>query len=112
MQIRSLAAASLVPACAQQTGSIPAAAVSRNDYHGASCRSLQPELFSVETRLGDLSAAQTAAANADTAWVVGGALLFLPAMAVAAAGPDYAGESAALKGQKNALPSQIAASSC
>ncbi|WP_129590258.1 hypothetical protein [Roseovarius nitratireducens] len=60
----------------------------------------------------ELSAAQTSAANADTAWVTGGALLFFPVMAVAAAGPDHADEIASLKGQRNALREQTVASGC
>jgi hypothetical protein len=79
---------------------------------GASCNSLQAQLFSVETKLGNLSAAQTAEANSHAAWVAGGALLFLPVMAVAAAGPDHAGEIASLKGQKNALREQMIFSGC
>lgn len=106
------AATAFLSACAQQPNNIVAAEVSRDAYSGASCRSLQTELFSVETKLGELSAAQTSAANADAAWVAGGALLFFPAMAVAAAGPDYAGEIASLKGQKNALRSQMISSGC
>jgi hypothetical protein len=105
-------AGSILAGCAQQPDQIVAADVSRQAYSGASCRSLQTQLFSVETKLGELSAAQTSAANADAAWVAGGALLFFPAMAVAAAGPDHAAEIASLKGQRTALREQMIASSC
>ena len=108
----ALAATTLITACAQQPNAIAAADVSRDAYSGASCRSLQTQLFSVETKLGELSAAQTAEANKDAAWVAGGALLFLPVMAVAASGPDYAGEISSLKGQKNALRAQVVAAGC
>lgn len=108
----AIVSATLLSACAQQPDRIVAADVSRAAYDGVSCRSLQTQLFSVETKLGELSAAQTSAANADAAWVAGGALLFFPVMAVAAAGPDHAGEIASLKGQRNALREQTIASGC
>ena len=108
----SLLAAMFLSACAQQPSAIAPAEVSRSAYSGASCRTLTSQLYSVETQLGELSAAQRAEANKDAAWVAGGALLFFPAMAVAAAGEDHAGEIATLKGQKNALNEQMIYSNC
>ncbi len=99
-------------ACAQQPDAITPAEVSRSAYSGIGCQTLTRQLYSVETRLGELSAAQTAEANKDAAWVAGGALLFFPVMAVAAAGPDHAGEISRLKGQKIALDEQMLHSQC
>jgi hypothetical protein len=107
----TLAAVSLVSACAQQPSAIAPAEVSRSAYSGSSCNSLKTNLYEVETKLGHLNAAQTAEANKDTAWVAGG-LLFVPIMLVAAGGPDHAGEIATLKGQKNALTAQMVATNC
>lgn len=108
----TLAATTLISACAQQPDAIAPASISRGAYSGASCRSLQTQLFTVESRLGELSAAQSAEANKDAAWVAGGAILFFPAMAVAAAGPDHSGEIATLKGKRNALSAEAVASGC
>ena len=110
--IGSLIASTLISACAQQPSAIAPADVSRDAFAGTSCKSLAAQLYSTETKLGHLSAAQKAEANKDAAWVAGGALLFVPAMAVAAMGEDHAGEIATLKGEKNAISSQMIAQSC
>ena len=91
---------------------IAAAEVSRSAYSNTSCKTLSKQLYTVETRLGNLSAAQKAEANKDAAWVAGGALLFFPAMIVAATGEDHAGEIATLKGKKNAISEQMIMSNC
>ena len=108
----AILAALALSACAQQPSAIAPAEVSRSVYSGVGCTTLAKQLYSVETRLGELSAAQSAEANKDAAWVAGGALLFFPVMAVAAAGEDHAGEIAKLKGEKNALREQMLISNC
>lgn len=110
--VAPIIAAALVSGCAQQPSKIAAAEVNRSAFIASSCRTLSSHLYSVETKLGQLSAAQKAEADKDAAWVAGGALLFFPAMAVAAAGEDHAGEIAKLKGQKNAISEQMIISNC
>lgn len=107
----ALSAIVAVSACAQQPTSIAPAEVSRSGYAGASCNSLRTELYETETKLGQLSAAQSAEASKDAAWVAGGLLLW-PAALVAAGGPDYSGDIANLKGQRNALKAQMVSSNC
>ena len=67
--ICSLTAAIALSACAQQPNAIAAADVSRQAYAGASCRSLQTQLYAVETKLGELSAAHQYAIMA-TPWLM------------------------------------------
>ena len=69
-------------------------------------------MYSTETKLGQLSAMQKAEANKDAAWMAGGALLFFPVMALAAAGEDHAGDIARLKGERNAINEQMLVSNC
>ena len=109
--IGCLAAASVLSACAKQPSAIAPAEVSRSAFSGMNCNSLRTQLYEVETRLGQISAAQSAEASKDAAWVAGG-LLFIPVALVAAAGPDHSGDIATLKGQQNALKGQMVASSC
>ena len=109
--VGSILAASVLSACAQQPTSIAPAEVSRSAFSGMSCNSLKTQLYETETRLGQLSAAQSAEASKDAAWVAGG-LLFIPVALVAAGGADHSGDIATLKGQQNALKGQMVASSC
>ena len=100
-----------VSACAQQPNAIAPAEVSRSAFSGNSCHSLRTALFETETKLGQVSAAQSAEASKDAGWVAGG-LLFLPVALVAAGGPDHSSEIATLKGRKNALDAELIASNC
>ena len=88
----ALSAIVAVSACAQQPTSIAPAEVSRSGYAGASCNSLRTELYETETKLGQLSAAQSAEASKDAAWVAGGLLLW-PAASVAARRLPIGGKS-------------------
>ena len=109
--IFAMSALVVVSACAQQPNAIAPAEVSRSAYTGNSCQSLRTSLYQTETKLGQLSAAQSAEASRDAGWVAGG-LLFLPVALVAAGGPDHSGDIALLKGQKNALSAEMVASNC
>lgn len=101
----------LVSACARQPTAIAPADVSPGAYSELGCKALATELYSAETKLGQLSAAQSAEASKDAAWVAGG-VLFLPVALVAAGGADHSGEIATLKGQQNALKAQMVSQGC
>jgi len=107
-----IAIAATLAGCAQNPDAIQAADVSRSAYNGVSCQTLRAELYETESGLGQLEAAQRAERNKDTAWVTGGALLFFPAMVVAAAGEDHTTEIARMKGERNAMRSAMISRGC
>lgn len=106
------ACATMLMACAQSPETIQAADVNRSAYQAYSCQSLRAELYSTEAKLGQLEAAQRAERNKDVAWITGGALLFLPAMAVAATGEDHAPQISRMKGERDAMRSSMIERGC
>jgi hypothetical protein len=110
--IALLAVVGTLSACAQQPGQIAAAPVTQGAHDRLSCKQIASELYVTQSRLGQLSAAQQAEANKDAAWVAGGALLFFPAMIVAAAGEDHAADIAKLKGDEQSLMSSKIRKGC
>lgn len=98
--------------CAQRPESIQAARFASDTFTGLSCKSLKTRMFEVDSRLAPLVSAQSRAASADAAWMAGGAILFFPAMAVAATGPDHSDEIADLKGQRQALEVAMLKNGC
>jgi hypothetical protein len=110
--IQLAGAALLLAACAQKSSDIPAAHVSTSAYSNVPCATMIGEYNAASIKLAELSGKQDAARAADTAWMVGGGLVFFPAMAMAATGPDYADQIADLKGATESLRMQIAARGC
>ncbi len=99
-------------ACASQPSQIAPSRIAHGTHDNLSCKEINKRLYMTQTTLGQLSAAQKAEADKDAAWVAGGALLFFPAMVVAAAGEDYSGDIARLKGDEISLTSSKMLKSC
>lgn len=102
----------LMAGCAEKSTNISAAPVSVAGYSTKSCPQLVSESQAVNLKLAELSGKQDAERTKDAAWMWGGGLLFLPAMAMAATGEDYEAEIAQLKGESSALNTTLAARRC
>ena len=107
MKYRWLMAVALLAGCSQTADSIKPASVDGSKYAAMSCDGLKAENASISATLGDLSAKQAKAAEADkTAFVVGGLL------AASVVGEDHSKEIARLKGEQAAIQKASAAHNC
>ena len=88
--------------CASQPEDVAAIYVPSSNYDNSTCESLEESYDENEIRLRTLWNEQKEEADSDVGWVVGGALLFFPAM-IAAADEDVSEELAEVKGRKEAI---------
>lgn len=105
-------AAASVAGCAEKSSKIAATPVPVSSYSTKSCPQLMAESHKVQLQLADYSGKQDAERAKDTAWMWGGGLIFIPAMAMAATGEDYEAEIGRLKGESEALNTTPAARRC
>ncbi len=103
ISLLALSAAALAAGCAQNPDTINASYVSPMQFSAMSCGEMRQEADRIQSEMTDLVGKQRAERNSDLAWTTGGALLFFPAMLVAAAGPDHADEIAELRGEAKGL---------
>lgn len=88
--------------CASQPEDVAATYVPSSNYDNSTCESLEKSYDENEIRLRTLWQEQKQEADSDVGWIVGGALLFLPAM-LAAVDEDVAEELGEVKGQREAI---------
>ena len=88
--------------CASYPEDVAATYVPSSNYDNHTCESLEISYDDTESRLRTLWNEQKQEADSDVGWVVGGAILFFPAM-LAAADEDVAEELAEVKGRKEAI---------
>ena len=88
--------------CASQPEDVAPIYVPSANYENFTCESLERSYDETESRLTTLWAEQKQEADSDVGWVVGGAILFLPAM-LAAVDEDVSEELAQVKGRREAI---------
>ena len=88
--------------CASYPEDVAPTYVPSSNYDNFTCDSLEEAYDETESRLRTLWQEQKEEADSDVGWVVGGALLFFPAM-IAAADGDVEEELGEIKGRREAI---------
>lgn len=107
-----LAAALLVGACAQNPDSVSARYVSPNSYLAQDCTRLIDESRRLRAEEARVANQQRENAQADTALVVAGAIIFWPALIGLAFTRDQSEELARLRGEANAAEAALREKGC
>ena len=80
-------------------------------HSGKSCTDLKSEFTAVDARYRQLWDSQKSEADSDVGWIVGGAILFFPAMLAATDG-DHEDALSRIKGERQAIVSAATAKEC
>lgn len=110
--VASLAALSLVTACAQQPNQIEASYVSPEIYSGLNCNGLMKESNEIVTRVNALNSEQKKAATTDAVLTGVALVVFWPAAIGLAATKDNAGAVSAAKGNYDAITAKMREKGC
>lgn len=107
----SLLALPFLWGCASYPEDVASTYVPSSNYDNYNCDALEILYDQNEIKLRELWNEQKQEADSDVGWIVGGALLFFPAM-IAAVDEDVAEELAQAKGRKEAIVEAAVGKNC
>lgn len=108
----ALAIAAIVAGCASQPDQIAAASVSPTAYQGLTCNALRAENNRLVQSVNTASAAQSQAASSDAGMTAVSLILFWPAAFAIKGDKATAAELARVKGEYQAVQSQMTQRGC